>query len=79
MRAYFQRCTFFTIEPSGKGADLFMAAITSDFIEGYIQSPNFYFLAAFHGTGLDGAALRDSRHLFHLFVAPAHQRQGLDR
>lgn len=71
---------FFTQEPSGKGAEGFMAGITTEAIRGYIQSPDFYYLAAFHGTTLAGvAALREGKHLFHLFVAPAFQRQGLAR
>ncbi len=71
---------FFTLEPSGKGAERFMQSITTEAISGYIGSPGFHYLVAFQGHTLAGvAALREGRHLFHLFVSPAFQRQGLAR
>ena len=70
----------FLLDSSGKGAERFLAAITPQAILGYISSSNFHYLIAEDGTGLAGAvALRDGRHLFHLFVSPNHQRQGLAR
>eukprot|EP01041_Mallomonas_annulata_P014620 gene14620-31104_t len=70
----------FLLEPSASGAERFLAGITPQAILGYITSSNFRYLMAEDGTELAGAvALRDGRHLFHLFVAPTHQRQGLAR
>lgn len=71
---------FFTLEPNGRGAERFIASITPEAISDYINDPSFYYVAAFQGEDLAGvAALRDGRHLFHLFVAPVFQRQGLAR
>lgn len=70
----------FLLDSSGVGAERFLAGITPKAILGYITSPNFHYLVAEDGTDLVGAvALRDGRHLFHLFVVPTHQRQGLGR
>jgi ribosomal protein S18 acetylase RimI-like enzyme len=70
----------FLIDSSGRGAERFLEGITPQAILGYITSSNFYYLIAEDGTNLAGAvALRDGRHLFHLFVAPAYQQRGLAR
>jgi len=70
----------FLLDPSASGAERFLAGITPQAILGYITSSNFHYLIAEDGPNLAGAvALRDGRHLFHLFVAPTHQRQGLAR
>jgi ribosomal protein S18 acetylase RimI-like enzyme len=70
----------FLLDSSGSGAERFLAGITPQAILGYITRSNFHYLIAEDGTDLAGAvALRDGRHLFHLFVAPAYQRQGLAR
>ena len=70
----------FLQDSSGSGAERFLEGITPQAILGYITSSNFHYLIAEDGTDLAGAvALRDGRHLFHLFVAPAYQRQGLAR
>ncbi|RZS58428.1 ribosomal protein S18 acetylase RimI-like enzyme [Sphaerotilus mobilis] len=71
---------FFTLDPSGKGAERFMVSIGAEAIGGYIRSPDFYYVVATRGATLAGvAALRDGRHLFHLFVAPEFQKHGLAR
>ena len=70
----------FLLDPSGRGAERFLASVTPQAILGYITSSNFHYLIAEDGPNLAGAvALRNGRHLFHLFVAPTHQRQGLAR
>lgn len=70
----------FLLDSSGRGAERFLAGITPQAIVGYITSPSFHYLVAEDGTDLGGAvALRDGRHLFHLFVSPTHQRHGLAR
>ena len=70
----------FLLDSSGRGAERFLAGITPQAILGNISSPNFHYLIAEDDADLAGAvALRDGRHLFHLFVSPTHQRQGLAR
>jgi len=71
---------YFTVDPGGKGAERFFRGISPQAIRGYINDPAFYYVAAWRGNELAGAAaLRNGSHLFHLFVAPAYQRQGLSR
>jgi ribosomal protein S18 acetylase RimI-like enzyme len=70
----------FLLDSTSSGSEQFLAGITPQAILGYITSSNFLYLIAEHGTDLAGTvALRDGRHLFHLFVAPTYQRQGLAR
>lgn len=70
----------FLKSPSGEGAAPFFASITEASIAGYIAAPHFDYRVAEGAAGLVAAvALRDDKHLFHLFVAPAHQRRGLGR
>jgi GNAT superfamily N-acetyltransferase len=71
---------YFTVDPSGKGADRFLESITSQAVKNYIISDNIYYIAAFHHHELAGvAALKDGSHLLHLFVSSKYQRQGLAR
>ncbi len=71
---------YFTLEPSGKGAERFLESITPKVIAGYISNAEIHYLAAIEGGELAGvAALRSGTHLLHLFVAPAHQGQGVSR
>jgi GNAT superfamily N-acetyltransferase len=70
----------FLLEPSGKGAERFFTGVTPQAIRTYISHPRFHYLVADQGAALlAAAALRDGCHLFHLFVAPSHQRQGIAR
>ena len=69
-----------TISPDGVGAEQFLATISEEAIRRYITAGNFLYMVAEIGNELVGAvALRDQTHLYHLFVAPAFQRQGLAR
>lgn len=71
---------YFTVNPTGEGAERFFATISTEAIAGYINSPNFNYLAAFLGGRVLGVvAIRDAKHLFHLFIAPDFQRRGLGR
>lgn len=66
-----------TLHPDGAGAERFIGTMTVAAIADTIRAPNMRYLAGFHGEQLVAAvALRDNRHLFHLFVAPAFQRRG---
>ena len=70
----------FMLHPSGRGSERFLEGITPQAILGYVVSPNYYYLVAVSGPEVVGTvALRDGRHLFHLFVAPDWQRQGIAR
>ena len=69
-----------TIEPDGRGAEQFCASIRPDAERGYIESERYQYLVAEVGDALAGViAIFDKTHLFHLFVARTHQRQGLAR
>ncbi|WP_460530711.1 GNAT family N-acetyltransferase [Chitinimonas naiadis] len=69
-----------TLTPDGAGAEGFFATISTEAIAGYIAAPNFsYWLAEEAGVLAGVVAIRDQRHLYHLFVAPAFQGKGLGR
>ena len=45
-----------------------------------LESPRYaYLIAELEGQMVGLVAMRDQKHLFHLFVAPAHQRIGIAR
>ena len=67
-----------TISPAGDGAELFFASISAQAIGSYIADANFLYLLGLLDGKLAGVvAVRDARHLFHLFVAPTFQNQGI--
>lgn len=67
-----------TIHPDGSGAAEFLATLAPSAISGYIQAANFrYWVGTIDGELAGVVAMRDYTHLYHLFVAPAHQRRGL--
>lgn len=69
-----------TLDPDGVGAERFIETMTPPAIAQAIGAPNMRYLAGIDSGCLAGAvALRDNRHLFHLFVAPAFQRRGYAR
>ncbi|PKD40722.1 GNAT family N-acetyltransferase [Methylomonas sp. Kb3] len=69
------RCT---ISPTGDGAELFYSSISPQAIGSYIADANFLYLVGLLNGKLAGVvAVRDARHLFHLFVAPDCQYQGI--
>ncbi|MBC3882876.1 GNAT family N-acetyltransferase [Undibacterium sp. LX40W] len=71
---------YFTVEPDGKGAEHFFESISSEAIEGYIHSPNFaYFIASDEARLVGVAALRDTSHIYHLFVASEFHGKGYGR
>lgn len=69
----------FVLDPASEEAAPFWASVDAAAQRGYIASSRYrYTLAVAAGGALAGfIALRDGRHLFHLFVAPVWQRQGL--
>jgi GNAT superfamily N-acetyltransferase len=71
---------YFTLHPEGVGAEDFLKTISKDSIEGYINAPNLNYLAGFIDDTLVGVvAIRDNKHLHHLFVSPLFQRRGISR
>jgi len=71
---------YFTLHPQGLGAEGFLKTITADAIDGLIQAVNFRYFAGGIGDDLVGVvAIRDDKHLYHLFVSPQFQRQGVAR
>lgn len=66
--------------PGGAGAEPYFASTTSNAIASNIAAANFDCVVAEEGGVLVGyVALRDGRHLYHLFVASGHQGRGLAR
>ena len=70
----------FFLSPNGEGADSFVESISPEAIKKYISSDNFLYLTGKIDAHLVGVvAIRDNKHLFHLFVSPASQGKGLGR
>jgi GNAT superfamily N-acetyltransferase len=68
----------FTVHPQGVGAEAFLQTLSPEAIAGYVQADAMAYTTAWDGDALAGVvALRDLSHVFHLFVAPAYQRQGV--
>jgi GNAT superfamily N-acetyltransferase len=69
-----------TDDPSGAGAEVYLASVSVEAEREYLASARYRYLLAYTGSQLAGfIAIRDGSHLFHLFVDRAHQRQGLAR
>lgn len=74
----FRVAHYFTSGGSGEIAPWFAASITPPAIAGHISDEKFNYLAGFMGQTLAGViAVRDSKHIHHLFVAPEFHRKGL--
>jgi GNAT superfamily N-acetyltransferase len=70
----------FTLRPDGEGAEDFLATLAPDAIAGYLASPEYaYRVAEEDGAPAGVVAVRENRHLYHLFVAPSFQGRGLSR
>jgi GNAT superfamily N-acetyltransferase len=71
---------YFTVNPQGEGADDFLKTIQPQEIRRYISGENFIYLVAEINGEIGGVVgIRDHKHLYHLFVAPQHQRKGIAR
>lgn len=71
---------YFTLHPEGVGAEAFFETISESAIDSYIRAPNFLYLAGFLNEKLVGTvAVRDNKHLYHLFVCSEYQDRGLAR
>jgi GNAT superfamily N-acetyltransferase len=67
------------VSPDGRGAEPFLESISAPAIAANIANPRFRFwVAQATADELAGVvALRDSNHLYHLFVAAHFQRSGV--
>jgi predicted N-acetyltransferase YhbS len=71
---------FFTLRPDGAGAEAFLETVSADAIRGYLSSSEYVYRVAEEDGALVGVvAIRDNRHLYHLFVAPDGHGRGLAR
>jgi len=69
-----------TDDPSGAGAEEYLASVSVEAERGYLASERYRYLLAYSDSQLAGfIAIRDGCHLFHLFVERLHQRQGIAR
>jgi len=69
-----------TDDPSGAGAEGYLASVSVDAEREYLASERYQYLLAYSDSQLAGfIAIRDSSHLFHLFVERSYQRRGIAR
>jgi GNAT superfamily N-acetyltransferase len=69
-----------TDDPSGAGAEEFLASVSAQAEREYLASARYNYLLAYSGSQLAGfISIRDGSHLCHLFVERAYQRQGIAR
>jgi GNAT superfamily N-acetyltransferase len=69
-----------TDHPDGVGAERYLASVSSQAERGYLESDRYrYIVAEREGALLGFIAIRDVSHIFHLFVARPHHREGIAR
>jgi GNAT superfamily N-acetyltransferase len=69
-----------TVDPSGAGAEQYLASLSEQAEREYLESPQYFFIIAECGGTFAGfIAIRDNTRLFDLFVARAFHRNGLAR
>ena len=69
-----------TDDPSGAGAEQFLASVSLQAERDYLASERYRYLLAYSDSRLAGfVAIREDSHLFHLFVDRSHQGQGVAR
>lgn len=69
---------YFLPSPAIAGAEAFLSSLSQAAISRYIAAPNYSYLVGFIDNSLVGvAALRDQKHIYHLFVHPDFHRQGI--
>jgi GNAT superfamily N-acetyltransferase len=68
------------LSSDGKGAEPFFESIAEGAIERYITAENFVYYVAENEREIVGVvAVRDNKHLYHLFISPRYQRCGLGK
>ena len=70
-----------TVDPSGAGAEEFLASVSEAAERQYLESPRYFYIVAEEDDGsLAGfIAMRDNTHLCHLFVTRSLHRTGVAR
>ena len=69
-----------TDDPSGAGAEEFLASVSLQAEREYLASDRYRYLVAYSDSQLAAfIAIRDGSHLFHLFVERSRQGQGIAR
>ena len=69
-----------TDDPSGAGAEQYLASVTVEAERNYLLSDRYLYTVAIDEVELAGfIAIRDSSHVFHLFVSKPYQGHGLAR
>lgn len=67
-----------TDRPDGAGAEKFFDSVSAQAERAYLESERYrYIVAERDGALLGFIALRDTRHVFHMFVARQHHRMGV--
>ena len=62
----------------GQDASAFVSTLSPSTVEGNLQNPSYSFALGFVGDELAGvAAIREQKHVHHLFVAPKYHNQGI--
>lgn len=69
---------YFTLSPTGDGAETFLKTIEPEAVERYIVSDEFSYIVGTIDEKLAGVVcMGNNKHLFHLFVDPKYQRKGI--
>jgi GNAT superfamily N-acetyltransferase len=72
--------SYIEARPVDPGCESFLDTLTPEAIAERIAAPGFVYIVAEDESGICGvAALRDARHVYHLFVKQELHRQGLAR
>jgi ribosomal protein S18 acetylase RimI-like enzyme len=62
----------------GNDAPPFLNTVSPDTIKNYLQNPVYSYVLGFIGNELVGvAAIREKKHVYHLFVSPQHHHKGI--
>jgi GNAT superfamily N-acetyltransferase len=69
-----------TIDPTGAGAEEYLASVSEEAEARYLSSPRYaYLVAEDEGAIIGFIALRDNGHVYHMFVHSARQHEGIAR
>jgi GNAT superfamily N-acetyltransferase len=62
----------------GADANVIVKTISPATVKSNLQNPNYAYVLGYVGQELAGvAAIREKKHVYHLFVAPKHHNQGI--
>ena len=66
-------------ELSSQGRSVLLASMTAEAIQRYFGQGYHYHVAQVRGQAIGVVGVRENRHLYHLFVAESHERNGIAR